>query len=285
MGGYNYCDFIALALGTSQSIYLLKHGMCEVVVFKPSCDPCKNVEIFEILLSDARPSSADLIFEFVNNNHFDSCPSYKELKCSAPGCSYKTTDSSNLTRHEQKHQQQKFKCAESDCDFQTAAKKDLKKHIKETHARKKCNAPGCTYASDDSCNLKRHEKTHERVMPLPVDMMLANLNSNRGHRPIGCLKPISEEVKQRIQAEIELFKEEQIKRWNACACCDELCRPTTSHNVDLDEHWQERLKFRLRWMTGIPEAVRTSYDISKVDSFAAKKSVKCCTVPSRRYYW
>ena len=302
MGGYNYCDFIALALGTSQSIYLLKHGMCEVVVFKPSCDPCKNVEIFEILLSDARPSSADLIFEFVNNNHFDSCPSYKELKCSAPGCSYKTTDSSNLTRHEQEHQQQKFKCAEarkkcnapgctyasddsshlkrhekthqqqkfkcaeSDCDFQTAAKKDLKKHIKETHARKKCNAPGCTYASDDSCNLKRHEKTHERVMPLPVDMMLANLNSNRGHRPIGCLKPISEEVKQRIQAEIELFKEEQIKRWNACACCDELCRPTTSHNVDLDEHWQERLEFRLRWMTGIPEAVRTSYDISKVDS-------------------
>ena len=62
------------------------------------------------------------------------------LFCSYKGCTYSTSDSSDLKKHELTH---------------------------EKEARKlRCKHEGCTYSTSDSSNLKKHELTHEKEAKL-----------------------------------------------------------------------------------------------------------------------
>ena len=88
----------------------------------------------------------------------------------------------------------------------------------------------------------------------------------RGAREEGHIKPPSNDMKERIQVLIDEYLTLNAAKLSTCACCDELCRHETTHDVNVDAHWIERLRIRLGWEGYEPNEVREYYDVSKVDS-------------------
>ena len=88
----------------------------------------------------------------------------------------------------------------------------------------------------------------------------------RGAREKGHIKPPSDETKERIQDLIDEYIKLNAAKLSTCACCDELCRPDTTRDVNVDAHWVEKLRVRLGWEGYEPVEVRKYYDVSKVDS-------------------
>jgi hypothetical protein len=88
----------------------------------------------------------------------------------------------------------------------------------------------------------------------------------RGAREEGHIESPSDDMKERIQKLINEYLELNAVKLSTCASCDELCWPETTHDVNVDDHWVEKLHVRLSWEGYEPDEVRKHYDVSKVDS-------------------
>jgi hypothetical protein len=130
-----------------------------------------------------------------------------------------------------------------------------KRHTSKTKAKHR--------ASDEASEPQVTDEVKQHAVNEAVGKLTGDAAS-RGLRPTGHITSISDDVKARIQKEIDLFEEEKKQRRGVCACCDELCKKV--HEVHITEEWVERLKRRLPWMAEVPASLRDQYNVAKVDA-------------------
>ncbi|PJE78065.1 hypothetical protein CI610_03002 [invertebrate metagenome] len=94
----------------------------------------------------------------------------KPFPCHHPGCTFSTTQSGSLKRHQLTHSGEKpFPCHHPGCIFSTARSSYLKTH-QRIHSGEKpfqCHHPGCTFSTTTSGSLKTHKLTHSGEKPFP----------------------------------------------------------------------------------------------------------------------
>jgi len=88
----------------------------------------------------------------------------------------------------------------------------------------------------------------------------------RGAREEGHIEPPSNDMKERIQSLIDEYLTLNAAKLSTCACCDELCLPETTRDVNVDPHRVERLRLRLGWEGYEPVEVRKYYDVSSTQT-------------------
>jgi len=80
--------------------------------------------------------------------------------CTHIGCTYRTAQTGHLTEHRRTHTGELFACKQ--CGYRTAYKSVLKTHMR-THTGEKpfaCKHLDCTYRTTQTSNLTRHMRTH-----------------------------------------------------------------------------------------------------------------------------
>jgi hypothetical protein len=92
---------------------------------------------------------------------------------------------------------------------------------------------------------KRHRRTAKEtkmkfVKTKVIDKVeeLTGSAARRGFRSFIFITPIHEDVKDRIEKEIDMFQEGKEKKLGVCACCDELCKEPLKVDA-ADEAWVE----------------------------------------------
>ena len=280
VGGTSGIDFIAWAMHTQRCIYIITAGSLQVNVYSP------NGLQHEELLASVAPGVGDAVLEYTGD-HFNTF--VKPAASVLPGVS----NSSNavgscprsfrpsLTKDSSAAELEKYRpprccprnieCALffeqitgrtwSSADFSSKAYDLARKQYYRFSdaARKRENKEESDEASEPQVTdeVKQHA-VNEAVGKLTGDA------ASRGLRPTGHITSISDDVKARIQKEIDLFEEEKKQRRGVCACCDELCKRV--HEVHITEEWVERLKRRLPWMAEVPASLRDQYNVAKVDA-------------------
>ena len=259
-------DLIAWAMETKRAIYMIWTDNCSVDVFEPFKYP------YNINLEDASPSKEDTVME-LRNEHFNSLVPQSNL-CDVESCLSKLRGTSGkCTKHGGGS-----RCEVADCN-KLAREKSMR--CGEHGGGSRCEVASCEkMVRGNSMRCQKHggkskTKANYRLEPRvigtanpdavnkAVDALTGDAAS-RGLRPTGHITSISDDVKARIQREIDLFDEEKKHRRSICACCDELCKNV--HEIHINEEWVERLKRRLPWMAGVPTSLRDQYNVAKVDS-------------------
>jgi len=86
----------------------------------------------------------------------------KPAACAWPGCSFATSDHSNLSRHSKTHTKERpFKCLAEGCNYAAAQKATLDSHTRRKHDGSRdhfCPGDGCRYAAVHEGDLRSHKK-------------------------------------------------------------------------------------------------------------------------------